>query len=364
MTRLPLIKPAPNKDWFKSVILGHTIPRRPPLIELFLDQEIMRKIAVDFLGVEWVPYQKKDLLLRARYWDNYISVYYQLGYDFIWVDGRIDFLAKNRAAEDTAAGDGRMREWAEEGTGIISGWGDYEKYPWPKDEDCDLWDCEYVSKHLPEGMGFFVFPCRGFLEVPSEYLFGYENLCFLLYDEPELVEEVFRRVGEIEIGFYKQVIGMPNLMGFFPGDDMGFNTQTLLAPDILRKLVLPWHKKAAKLAHDNDMLYLLHSCGELSAIMDDLIEDVKIDGKHSFEDNILSIVDFKKQYGDRTAALGGVDVGKLASCNEREVREYVRKIIGECLPKGRFALGTGNSVANYIPINNYLAMVEEGLKWR
>ena len=98
--------------------------------------------------------------------------------------------------------------------------------------------------------------------------------------------------------------------------------------------------------------------------MDDLIEDVKIDGKHSFEDNILSIVDFKKQYGDRTAALGGVDVGKLASCNEREVREYVRKIIGECLPKGRFALGTGNSVANYIPINNYLAMVEEGLKWR
>ena len=31
-------------------------------------------------------------------------------------------------------------------------------------------------------------------------------------------------------------------------------------------------------------------------------------------------------------------------------------------PGGGWALGTGNSVANYIPVRNYLAMLDEGRK--
>jgi uroporphyrinogen decarboxylase len=30
------------------------------------------------------------------------------------------------------------------------------------------------------------------------------------------------------------------------------------------------------------------------------------------------------------------------------------------MPGGGYCLGTGNSVANYIPLENYLAMVDEG----
>lgn len=33
-----------------------------------------------------------------------------------------------------------------------------------------------------------------------------------------------------------------------------------------------------------------------------------------------------------------------------------------CMPGGGYALGTGNSVANYIPLGNYLAMLEKGMK--
>jgi uroporphyrinogen decarboxylase len=28
-----------------------------------------------------------------------------------------------------------------------------------------------------------------------------------------------------------------------------------------------------------------------------------------------------------------------------------------------YCLGTGNSVANYIPVQNYLAMLDEGRRW-
>jgi uroporphyrinogen decarboxylase len=64
------------------------------------------------------------------------------------------------------------------------------------------------------------------------------------------------------------------------------------------------------------------------------------------------------------AALGGVDVDKLCRLPEHELRAYVRDIIEHCLPGGRFALGSGNTVANYVPVQNYLAMIEEGLNWQ
>ena len=35
-------------------------------------------------------------------------------------------------------------------------------------------------------------------------------------------------------------------------------------------------------------------------------------------------------------------------------------VLDVMMPGGGYCLGTGNSVANYIPLDNYLAMVDEG----
>ncbi len=97
--------------------------------------------------------------------------------------------------------------------------------------------------------------------------------------------------------------------------------------------------------------------------MDDLINDVKIDGKHSFEDTIEKVTDVKDTYGKRIALLGGVDVDFLCRADEKQVRARVRETLRKCMPGGGYCLGTGNSVANYIPLDNYLAMLDEGRKF-
>jgi uroporphyrinogen decarboxylase len=108
---------------------------------------------------------------------------------------------------------------------------------------------------------------------------------------------------------------------------------------------------------------MLHACGNLDEIYEDLIEDVRIDAKHSFQDKILSVGDFKERYGTRVGVLGGIDVDKMCRWSEEEIRSYVRDVLNRCMPDGRYALGTGNSVANYIPLENYLAMLDEGIRW-
>lgn len=363
MLKVPLAKPRPDIKKFVRVIRGEEVPERPPLAELFLDEEIVREISRVYLGRNWVE-PTDDREVRSAYFKNRIEVYYRMGYDYVRVTGGISFSGKNRLVEDTAFLSRKTRNWAEEDSGPITSWQDFEDYPWPDPAKADLRDYEFVANNLPEGMGLFVCPESGFLETPLGTLFGYQNFCYLTYDNPELVAAVFDKVGEITYRLYERLLGLPNLCGFFQGDDMGYKTGTLIAPKEIRKHALPWHKKLAGLAHQQKLVYLLHSCGKLDQIIEDLIEDVKIDGRHSFEDESNPVVDFKQKYGHRTAVLGGIDVDKLCRLPEDDLRIHVRQIIKACMPGGRFALGSGNTVANYVPISNYFAMVEEGLNFR
>jgi uroporphyrinogen decarboxylase len=98
--------------------------------------------------------------------------------------------------------------------------------------------------------------------------------------------------------------------------------------------------------------------------MDDLIDDVKIDGKHSYEDAIMPVQEFQRKFGDRIAVLGGLDINILTRCTPQQVRSEIGKLMDECGARGRYAVGSGNSVPSYIPVENYLAMVEEAVTRR
>jgi uroporphyrinogen decarboxylase len=312
--RVPLKHPRPDVENFRKVILREKIPARAPFIELHIDKEVIKELLERELDGKWVEPLPDDRKTQGACLKNYIECWYRLGYDCIRLTGEfrfsggLHFTSEVREGKDTALLSRGERKWVEEGKGVISSWEDLEKYPWPSLSEVDLWPLEFTSENLPEGMGILACPSAGVFEIGLNNLFGYESLSYLLYDNPELVKAAFDRVGELIYSYYESVIGLENLVGFFQGEDMGFKTGTLIAPKSLRECILPWHKKIAQLAHDHDLLYLLHSCGSLGSIMDDLIEDVKIDAKHSFEDEIMPVTRFKEEYGDRVAVLGGVDV--------------------------------------------------------
>lgn len=145
-------------------------------------------------------------------------------------------------------------------------------------------------------------------------------------------------------------------------DDLGFKTQTMLPPESIRKYIFPWYKKLIKIAHDSDRAVILHSCGNLKEIYEDLI-GMGIDAKHSFENVILPVWEFKKIYGNRITALGGFDVDKICRDSKDEVVKHTRFLIDNCAKDGGYAIGTGNSVADYINVENFLTMLEEAFNY-
>jgi uroporphyrinogen decarboxylase len=143
------------------------------------------------------------------------------------------------------------------------------------------------------------------------------------------------------------------------GDDMGHRSGTMIKPQHLRKYVFPLQKRIAEMCHERGLLFLMHSCGRLDEIVDDLIEDVGIDAKHSFEDTITPVEEFLQEYSDRVAVIGGVDVDLLARGHEDLIRARVHQILEVASQTGAYAMGSGNSVTNYIPPENFLVMVDE-----
>lgn len=357
IAHIPLAHPAPDVEDFIRTVMQRGTARRIPLVEYIVDDTVMQPILEELLHRPWVPFGNTPAPSQG-YLDNLIAFWRGMGYDFVRYEQGLPLPDGKILIPDAAPGSTRDRAWQDEHRGVVTNWNEFEAYPWPKVEEFDFSALEYLNDHIPEGMGMISSHGGGIFEHLS-WIMSLEGLCTALYEDPQLVRAVVEKLGELMLGFYRHLIDLDRLVAVFPGDDMGYRTATMISPRDLRALTLPWHKRFAALAHDHGVPYFLHSCGNLSAIMEDLITDVGIDAKHSFEDAILPVEDFQRMYGERIGVLGGVDINILAGGTPHQVRERVRHLIRQCGSAGRYAIGSGNSIPSYIPVNNYLAMIDE-----
>lgn len=325
------IKPNPDFGQFRKVLLREGNPAYVPFYELFADLPIMETM----LG--------KPLPNRAAT----VEFYYRMGYEHVpawpcipWVFGSLIDRSHGYPITD---------------------WASFDSYPWPDSASVSYAEFESVIPVLPEGM-MMVGQTGGVFET-AELLLGYEQLCYALIDDPALVEALFTRIEEVYLPMYRGMAQIEQVGALVISDDLGFKTQTLISAEDIRKYVLPIHKKLAAIAHEAGKPCILHSCGQLAEIMDDLIDDVCIDAKHSYEDVITSVEEFKTRYGSRLSVLGGFDVDRLCRSSEEDIRAHTRHLLS-LGTDGGYALGTGNSVAQFIPLKNYAAMMDEAWKLR
>ena len=354
------ISVAPDWEALVRCIRREGTPKRVHFIELFLDGEVQQAVCE--------RYGLTDHLDSADpYFDLKLQVAIQrfLGYDYVRCGVENFDMPLNRSkVEDTA--DLRRangRNYMEEHRGQITNWEEFEAYPWPDPARATTRALEWYEKNLPDDM--CVIGSGGFAHF-AEYvtwLMGYETLCYALYDQRDLVTAISERLVWMYDIIVQRILQFDRVKIIWGSDDMGFKTGTLISPKDTREFVLPGHKLTAEHAHRAGRPYLLHACGNLTTIMPDLLDDVKIDARHSFEDTIETVVEAKRKYGDRIAVLGGLDVDFMCRADEAAIRRRVRDTLDACLPGGGYCLGTGNSVANYIPLDNYLAMLDEGRRY-
>lgn len=281
---------------------------------------------------------------------------YAFGFSVIPFPGMPFNVNKNTSTE---VKDGK-RAWMDDYHGPIKNWEDFEKYKWPANIKAINAMSRYMAKKVPDGMKVMVVP-GGVFEWAT-WLMGFVNFSYALYEEPELIDAIIEKVSDLIYLVVEDLMYEPNIGGIFMGDDLGYSTGTMISPALLREKFFPNTKKIVDVTKEAGGVFVYHSCGNLEKVMDDIC-DLGIHAKHSFEDKLMPPEEAHSRWGDRIAIIGGVDMDLMASGTEEAIRKRTREILDACAPTGHYVLGTGNSVANYIPLKNYDAMLDEGRKW-
>ena len=218
---------------------------------------------------------------------------------------------------------------------------------------------EALGRHLPEAMKAIGGVGNGVFEI-AEDLVGLQYLPFLEADDPEAFADLFLRIGDLMETIWERFLkefGEIYCVCRF-GDDLGFRSSLLTMPSTIREHIIPQYKRVIHLVHAAGKPFLLHSCGCIFEVMDDLLS-AGIDAKHSNEDAIAPFERWIADYGDRIGLFGGIDMDFIVSCDAETIRKTVQEKAGAYREQARgFAIGTGNSIPNYVPAQNYLAMLE------
>jgi len=328
-------------------VLRREVPSRPTLFEFFLNERLHETLVgpeIEFLRQQ--PYGG----MRAR-----LPAFRNAGYDYLTTHvPNFNYPRGERQQKQTIS--------QNEGS-VIHDRATFEACIMPDPAKADYAIFDALAPHLPDGMQMVVCGPGGVLENVT-FLAGFDNLCYMIADDEALAYDLFEAVGSRLVDFYTRCVQHPRVGAIIGNDDWGFKTQTMLAPDDMRRFVFPWHRKLVAAAHAAGKPAILHSCGNLKSVMDDLIDDLGYDGKHSYEDAIMPVEQAYDTYGRRIAIMGGLDLDFICRSTPEQVYARARGMFERAAGQGGYALGTGNSVPEYVPSENYFAMTRAALEAR
>ncbi len=319
-------------------VLNKQKPNRPTLFEFFLNTDLY----VELSGRQTIP---SDPL---EYRKMVVDAFRTAGYDYVTMEASGFYL------ENKVSAHGQKSLNIDESP-MISDMESYKAYHWNEPEDFDDSHLDQIAAYLPAGMKIISQGPGGVLENVMS-IAGYEGICFLKNDNPGLLKELFDQVGSRLVRYYERAAKHKCIGAFISNDDWGFATQTMISPADMREYVFPWHKKIAEVVHKSGRPVILHSCGELKEIYEDVITDIGMDAKHSYEDKIMPVEDVYDLYKGRMAILGGIDVDFLCRFSEEEIYKRSVNMLLRSERDGGYALGSGNSIPYYVPRDKYLAM--------
>lgn len=316
-------------------VLGRKKPSRPTLFEFSLNDTLHTRLS----GM--APGQGKG-------YERVVKAFHKAGYDYAkaGTGGFEGFPKGERAHERTVS--------LNEGF-VISDRRSFEEYLWPDVNRCDYSELERAKEYLPDGMKLIVGGPGGVLENIIGLL-GYDNLCFLLADDPELFKEVCDNVGSRLVRHYERLGQYATVGAMISNDDWGFKTQPMISPSDMRRYIIPWHKRIVSAIHSSGRPAILHSCGNLMSLTDDIV-GIGYDGKHSYEDIIEPVEEAYERLHGRIAVLGGMDLDFLCRENPANIRRRASAMLERSGKDGAYALGSGNSIPEYVPQENYFAMI-------
>jgi len=181
-----------------------------------------------------------------------------------------------------------------------------------------------------------------------------------LFADFYLNEKPLRRLLDALAGYALKLIrrwGELGVDALFMSEDWGSQTGLLISPAMWAEFFRDYYRAFFAEAHRHRMEVIFHSCGQVTDIVDELI-DLGIDVLDPVQPGAMDLEEVARRFGGRVAFSGAVDLQRLHLSTPPQIRDAVRRTI-DTLGRhfgGGFLVGPANVLTPEVPIENLQAL--------
>jgi uroporphyrinogen decarboxylase len=209
-----------------------------------------------------------------------------------------------------------------------------------------------VAEH-PDKFQKFSLGISGFNQ--ASFLRGFEDLLMDLHLEPQRAARVLDLVFDVENGLIEQAVMLPvDAIAF--GDDWGTQEGLMIAPSLWRQVFKPRYAAQFARIHQAGKKVWFHICGNVWAILGDLIE-IGVDVLELLQPDVFGVERLAAEFGGRVCFCCSVDHQRRAVSGTRdEIFAYALRL------KDNLGAYHGGFIG-YVEDYASLGMTEQNYQW-
>ena len=194
---------------------------------------------------------------------------------------------------------------------------------------------------------------------------GMENLMVDYYEEPEHVHRLHNALTDLYEDYISTAVRYLRPDGFFTSDDLGHQKGPMMSPGQFREHMVPYYHRIGTYCHSHDLDFWLHSCGDNTALLPDLIAS-GVDVFHPVQKHTMDEEQVAADFGGKISFMAGIDVQHVLQESDPEgVRREVRFLVDTfARPDGGLCLAAGNGIVAGTPLENIRAFLDEALHYQ
>lgn len=160
----------------------------------------------------------------------------------------------------------------------------------------------------------------------THFIRGLENVWMDIHLAPEKLGRLIDVLVDMNLCAIKRYAAA-GVDGYMFCDDWGLQNRLMISPESWRAIWKPRYARVYAAAHDAGLLTFLHSCGDITSILDDLIE-IGLDVIQMDQQENMGLERLGREFGGRITFWCPVDIQQtMVRGTLDEIRAYCRKLV-------------------------------------
>jgi uroporphyrinogen decarboxylase len=186
-----------------------------------------------------------------------------------------------------------------------------------------------------------------------------ERLLMAIATEPDWVRDMYETDAELAIQMCEIMKeGGFEFDGAFLFCDLGYKNGLLFSPRHFDEQLRPTFQRLFSYFNGQGLPIILHSCGRVLDLIPRFIEDGLACLQPVETKAGMDLVELKREFGDRMAFMGGIDVRAMADPDPSVIEEEIKSKIPLAKRGGGYIYHSDHSVPNNVSFQRYCRVLE------